>query len=57
MQLRLQHVGLDDVHDLLLLRLCQREEVVPLGVLVAHESPVEPRQKVEDIHERSRGSG
>ena len=52
--LDLQHVGLDDVDDLLLLRLLQREEGGPVGVLVADKAPVEPRQEVEDIDERGR---
>src|ERR1035438_2088041 len=34
-QLGLQHVGLDHIHNLLPLRLFQREEVVPLGVFIA----------------------
>ena len=53
MQLGLQHVGLDHVHDLLPLRFCQREEIVPPGILVAHKSPVNARQEVEDIHIRA----
>ena len=53
-QLGLQHVGLDHVHNLLPLRLLQREEVVPLRVLVADKAPVEPRQKVEHVDERAR---
>ena len=49
--LGLQHVGLDDVDNLLPLRLFQREEVAPLGVLVADEAPVDAGREVEDVDE------
>src|ERR1035441_5986886 len=52
-QLGFKHVGLDDVHDLLMLRLLEREKGVPVGVLVADEAPIKPRQKVEDVDERA----
>ena len=51
MQLGLQHVGLDYVDNLLLLRLCEREKVIPLGVLVADKAPVDPRREVENVNE------
>src|ERR1017187_328931 len=47
--LGLQNVGLDDVHNFPLLLLCYREKVIPLGVLVADEAPIDPRRKIEHI--------
>ena len=49
MQLGFKHIGLDDIDDLLPLRLFQREEGVPAGVPVPDEAPVEPRQEVEHV--------
>src|ERR1039458_5233332 len=49
-----QNVGFDDVDNLLPLRLLQREKRVPVGVLVADEAPIEPRQEVEDVNESGR---
>jgi hypothetical protein len=43
--LDLQHVGLDDVDNFLPLLFGDREEVVPLGVLVADKSPVDAGQQ------------
>src|SRR5271157_246710 len=51
--LGLKHVGFDDIDDLLLLRLLEREEGVPMGVFVANKAPVEPCQEVKDVDERA----
>jgi hypothetical protein len=48
-QLGLQHVGLNDVGDFGALAPGQREEVIPLRVLVADEAPVDAGQKVEGV--------
>src|SRR6476646_142981 len=52
MQFRFQYVGLDYVHNLLLLRLCERKIRRPPGVLIADKTPVKPRDKVENVNER-----
>jgi len=52
-ELGFKHVGLDHVDDLLPLRFLEREEGIPVGILVADEAPVEPRQEVEDVNERA----
>src|SRR5208283_2891801 len=44
-----EHVGLDNVDNLLLLRALEREKGGPPGVLVADESPVNARRKVKDV--------
>ena len=54
MHLGFQHVGFDDVDDLLPLRALEGEEGAPTGVLVADEAPVETRQEVEDVDEGAR---
>src|ERR1035441_6200043 len=48
-----EYVGLDDIDDLLTLRTLQRKESVPPRVLIADESPIETREKIEHIDERA----